>query len=125
MSLSDGLQLYGAALTTLVILAGSIKYLISSRISPLEKRVESLSKGTDNLKQSLVDDIKEISQGNFEFRLKYEGAIKDLRLLLAEKFLSKEECTRIMSEINHKIEKKDDITPILNKIDLMIKEIKK
>ena len=125
MTLADGLQLYGAALTTLTILAGSIKYLISSRINPLEKKVEELSKETETLKQSLVDDVKEISQGNFEFRLKYEGAITDLRLLLAEKYLSKEECTRLMDETNRKIEKKDDITPILNKIDLMVKEIKK
>jgi len=122
MSLADGIQLYGAALTTLTILAASVKYLISSRINPLEEKVQKLSTATESIKQSLVDDVKDISQNNFEFRLKYQGAIQDLRLLLSEKYISKEEFDKTIDEIKRRIEDKNDLQPIFDQIHLMYKE---
>lgn len=122
MSLADGLQLYGAALTTLTILAGSIKYLISSRITPLEGKVKELSELTYTIKQSLIDDVKDISQNNFDFRLKYQGAIQDLRLLLSEKYISKDEFDKTIDEIKRRIEDKNDLQPIFDQIRLMYKE---
>ena len=122
MLLADGLQLYGAAVITLTSLAASMKYLISSRINPLEEKVKKLEGNTEAIKQALVDDVKEISQGNFEFRLKYEGAIQDLRLLLAEKYISKEEFDKTTDEIKLLINDKTDLQPIFDRIDLMWKK---
>jgi predicted RNase H-like nuclease (RuvC/YqgF family) len=139
MTLADALQIYGAALTTLCILAASLRYIISSRIKPIETKLEgaeekisdlkeeikSLEEEIDNLKQALVNDIKEISQGNFEFRLKYEGAIKDLRLLLAEKYASKEELEKEVCEFKKSIGLHQELKSIRRHIEDIKKEGKK
>ena len=120
MTLADSLQLYGAAIATLTILAASLRYIISSKINPLEKEIKhlqgenkELEEDISTLKQALVDDVKDISQGNFEFRLKYEGAIKDLRLLLAEKFTSKERLDKEIDEVKKRIDIHADVKTIL------------
>jgi hypothetical protein len=108
MTLSDGVQLYGVALTTLTVVVGAIRYLISSRICPLEDKIKKLSEDTEAVKEALVSDIKEISQGNFNFRLKYEGAIKDLRLLMSEKYVTKAEIDKYLDELKRKFEKNSE-----------------
>jgi hypothetical protein len=123
MTFSDGLQLYGAALTTLTILAASIKYVLSSRIAPIESDIKQLKKDNtriedenkeysealDELKQSLIDEVKEISTGNFEFRLKYDGAISEIKLLLAEKYVSKADFDKEFEEIKKRIDQNSQI----------------
>ena len=110
MTLSDMLQIYGAAIVTLSALAASVRYLISSRIEPLESKIDELRKGekdidTDitSLKKEMVSDVKEISQGNYEFRLKYEQSIQELRLLLAEKYTSKEDLEKEIRAIKERV----------------------
>jgi predicted RNase H-like nuclease (RuvC/YqgF family) len=129
MTISDYLQIYGATLTSLTILAASLRYILSSRIKPLEENIKDLKKDNENLeddidslKQALVDDVKEISQGNFEFRLKYEGAIKDLRLLLAEKYTSKEELEKDLNELKEKIMIHHELKSIRRQIEDIEKE---
>jgi uncharacterized protein YegP (UPF0339 family) len=118
MTLADGLQIYGAAITTLGILFISIKYLISFRITPLEgdlinlrdenKRLEEenkeYSEELDEVKQALVDEVKDISKGNYEFRLKYENAINEIKLLLAEKYIAKKDLEKELEEIKKQID---------------------
>ena len=104
MTLSDGVQLYGVALTTLTLVVGAIRYLISSRICPLEDKIKELEEETDDVKRALVSDVKEISQGNFDFRLRYEGAIKDLRLLISERYVPKVDYEKHLDELKRKLE---------------------
>jgi hypothetical protein len=80
MALADGLQIYGAAITTLGILFVSIKYLISFRITPIEGELKNLhednkrletenkeySEELNEVKQALVDEVKDISKGNYD-----------------------------------------------------------
>ena len=121
MTLEESLQIYGAAITTLTILAASIRYILSSKIKPLEKDLENLKRENkdledevERLKLALVNDVKDISQGNFEFRLKYEGAIKDMRLLLAEKYTSKEQLEKEANEIRRHLDLHHDLKEILS-----------
>ena len=123
MTLQEGVEIYGAAIATLTILAASVRYILSSKIKPLEKDLESLKRDNkdledevERLKAGIVNDIKDISQGNFEFRLKNEGAIKDLYLILSEKYASKEQLEKEASDIKRKIEIHHDIKEILENI---------
>jgi predicted nucleic acid-binding Zn-ribbon protein len=116
----------------LTILAASIRYILSSRIQPLEDSLKDLKKENetlegeiDALKQALVNDVKEISQGNYEFRIKYEGAIKDLRLLLAEKYASKEELDKDLGELKDQITLHHELKSIRRHIEDIKKEGKK
>lgn len=118
MSMSDGLEIYGAALMTLTILAGSIKYLLSNYITPLMNEIEKIKSEQNGIKdlekdqqielneikKKLVDEVKDISKGNFDFRLKYETSMSEIKLLLVEKYFSKQEIEKEIEDILKKIE---------------------
>jgi len=123
MTLVDSIELYSAVIATLAIVAATFRYIMSSKIHPIEKEIDLLQRENKereeelgSVKKALVDDVKEISQGNFEFRLKYEGAIKDLRLLLAERYTSKEQLDKEINELKRRIDIQSDIKAIITNL---------
>lgn len=142
MTLADAIPLYGAILTTLTILVGSVKYLLSSKIKPIEDDIqqiilsmekcktchESINKShnekIEEVKKSFVNDVKEISKENHEFRIKYGNDIGELRLLLSEKYIAESDFDKRIEELKKRIEQNNefhqlhhDVNSILQSID--------
>jgi methyl-accepting chemotaxis protein len=117
MPTSELIEIYGALITTLGILFAAFKYIISARIAPIElenKRLknmqEKLHEEIEELKGSLLEEVKNISQDNFEFRLKYESGINEIKLLLAEKHVSKRDLDKAIEEVNKKIDQNTELS---------------
>jgi len=113
-------------------LFGSVKWLLSSKVSPLQDKIKDLSEENkkqsdeiDELKQDLVDDVKEISKGNFEFRLKYENALNEIKLLLAEKYTCKEQCDKNIADIKKRIEQNSELHQIHHEVQTIRNTLEK
>ena len=118
MDMGDTIALYGLAISVIVVLVTAITWLISTKISPLfqeigslkekladlEKDQKEIQKEIDELKQALVEEVKDISKGNYEFRLKYEKAISQLELDLVSKYVSKSDLEKEMANLKEKVD---------------------
>jgi len=123
MTFQEMIQIYGSIITTIGIFLGALKYILSSKIMPIEREIVDLKNKNkeleielDALKAVLFDDVKEISQGNFEFRLKYEGGVKDIKLLLAESFVTKDQLEKEIGEIKRSIDLHYDLKMLLDNL---------
>jgi hypothetical protein len=130
MPTGELIEIYGAILGTLTILFATFKYVISSRIAPIESEnkllkesQEKLSEEVEELKEALLEEVKTISEANFEFRLKYEGGIHDIKLLLAQEYVSKADLEKIVEEMNKKLDTNAEFGQSLKVILKSIKDL--
>lgn len=128
MPTGELIEIYCAILSTLGILFVSLKYIISSRIAPIEaenKRLkeeqDKLEEEVDELKSTLLEEVKTISHDNFEFRIKYESGINEIRVLLAERYSSKKDLDKAVEELNRKMDLNIDLN---QSIKLIMKSLR-
>jgi len=99
------LAVWGALIGTLSLLLGLVRYILSSKINPLEKDVERLSKRLEStveplkkdieqLKTDLLIEVKKIADDNHQFRIAYERDVAEIKLMLARNYVTKEECEK-------------------------------
>ena len=56
----EAIPIYGAIITTLTVVVGSIRWMLSSRINPLEKDLKELKEDLKEDQQRDINNIKEI-----------------------------------------------------------------
>jgi hypothetical protein len=113
------IPVYGLILAIITALFSAVKWILSVKIAPLQEKNESLEEKNkalegeiDDLKKLVVDEVRQISLANFEFRREYEAGISDIKLLLAEKYVLKEDYNREVTEIHKRINISHDIKAI-------------
>ena len=95
-----------AIMVTMVIsIAGLASYILKAKIAPIEKSAELGASKLDTLQNTLVETLKTITDDNASFRLKYTEDIGDLKLLLSEKYASKDELEKLKEQYASMLER--------------------
>jgi hypothetical protein len=111
MTFADLIPIYMALLATASAVTVTIRYILTARIRPIEEKLSLMKKQEGNmeheiheLRNTLLEEVKKIARENFEFRLRYEQGIAEIKLLLAEKHISKHEFYKEIEKINNKVD---------------------
>jgi actin-related protein len=96
---------------------GVVRYVLSAKIDPINDRLKTLDGQITALESELLRDVKQIAKDNFEHRISSQQSTSDLRLALSEKYVTKEEFDKRMSELSARIELEKELKSINKKLD--------
>ena len=103
---------WAAILASLGVMLSLFRYVLSSKIAPIEKSVEELKRRMESelektndsltpiredltqLKNDLLKEVRQIAHDNYEFRLKYSEDMSSLKLILATDYVKKVDCDK-------------------------------
>lgn len=97
------LAIIGLGLTVIVQTFGVIKYIMALKIAPIEKDLEKVEKDVTRLQDDLMKQVIQIAEDNSSHRLTQQEQHGELRLLLSEGYVKKEENERRMKELAKQI----------------------
>ena len=84
-------------------LFGVFKYIMTLKISPLEERIGKVEKEVKSLQDDLLKQVIQIAEDNASHRLEQQKQHGELRLLLSEGYVKKDEMERRVSDLNEKV----------------------
>lgn len=120
MEISDIIQIIYYLGGTIVIISSAIKYLVISKIDPIKSDISKLAETIKNLeakidhsndsilkiKENFVQELKGIAKENYEFRIRHDNSINDIKITLAERYICKQDIQKELDELKTAIEKK-------------------
>jgi hypothetical protein len=123
MDLGESLRVYGAILTTVCVLFGAIKWILAVKIAPIQVKNKELEKKNNEqdveikeLKKAFLDEVKQISEANYNFRRDYENGIHKLELDLATNHVKKEDFQREMTDVHNRVDMSHDVKTIMESL---------
>jgi hypothetical protein len=119
MNIADVIKLACSIIGSVIAIFGVAKWLINVKIKPLEDQNTALSKKNSEqdleiqkLKDAFIEELREISSTNYEFRREYENGLSDVKLLLSESYVKKEDFQKETTDIHGRIDVSHDIKVI-------------
>lgn len=123
MVFADLIPIYMAILATVSAVAVTFRYIFTVKIKPIEDKMQEANKKEvdlqheiNSLKELFLKEVKKIAEDNFEFRLRHEQSISEIKILLAEKHIDKQAFYKELDKINQRIDNSKDIKTIAKAI---------